>query len=182
MLFLLSGIENWEWPSHSILKRSKSCWLLPCKNFDLQDQTARLTLQRCLGPFSIGPFESRWGSAGLQAKWEWNLLYSFHVSIFEYKVTDVQFCVRSLKIVSSSKDQVFLGKNSILEICLQKKKKKKVGKNLGECMLCNHATKAVDHFFCNCAFFSTIWKAVCLLLGVLHPESNFKNLCLDRRQ
>ena len=60
--------------------------------------------------------------------------------------------------------------------------RKKLGKNFGGRVLCQKALETGDCLFSNCQFFSTIWKAICSSLGVLHPRSSFEHLCLDWRK
>lgn len=56
---------------------------------------------------------------------------------------------------------------------------KKLGQNVGNPAICSQSSESVNYLLSSCAFFSNIWKCFCSTLGVLHPQSSFRFLCLN---
>lgn len=77
---------------------------------------------------------------------------------------------------------------SLLWFCWQKRLNirdnivRKLGKNLGGCVLCQNSAKLVDYLHLKCSFFATISRSICHLIGVLYSHSIFEGLCLDLRK
>ena len=49
---------------------------------------------------------------------------------------------------------------------------KKTRRFLDGCAICNQVPESTDQLCSTCPFFSSIWKAVCSALEVLHPQSS----------